>query len=67
MNQRDAREMDLVAKCLDSLSKGELAHMGDVLMQRFKSLELKQELGDFHTSSHLEIHHAPSGLATTEE
>eukprot|EP00973_Karenia_brevis_P069654 9684912-Karenia_brevis.AAC.1 len=67
MNARDAREMDLVAKCIDALCQGELAHVGDILMQRFKSLELRQELGDFHTAQNLEVHHTSSGLASTNE
>eukprot|EP00973_Karenia_brevis_P026835 3702416-Karenia_brevis.AAC.1 len=67
MSLRDQKEFDLVAKCLDALCTGNLAHLGDILMQRFKSMELRQSTGSYATAGHLEIHHAPAGLASPAE
>ena len=67
MAARDVREMELIAKCLDFLTGGELPSLGNILMQRFKSLELRQLHRDLKTANHLEVHSTPSGLATPAE
>eukprot|EP00973_Karenia_brevis_P081296 11270191-Karenia_brevis.AAC.1 len=64
MSLEDAKEFDLVTKCIDAQCAGKLAHSGDILMQRFKSMDMLQETGSYATAGHLEIHHAPSGLAS---
>ena len=40
LSHRDTRELRTLATCLDHLAKGEVECLGDVLMQRFKSIEM---------------------------
>ena len=39
LKQRDQRELQTLAVCCDRLSRGDMAGVGDVLMQRFKAVE----------------------------
>ena len=53
---------------MDALAKGDLPHLGDLLMQRFKKLELEALEGDEHAGETLEL--LPSravGLAGQQE
>ena len=39
LSARDQREFKTLGVCLDLIAKGKISQVGDVLMQRFKSLE----------------------------
>ena len=42
---RNKNEMELIAECIDSLLRGELPHLGDILMQRLKALQVAAKHG----------------------
>ena len=42
---RNKSEMELMAECLDSLLRGELPRLGDILMQRLKALQVAAKHG----------------------
>ena len=42
---RNKNEMELVAECIDSLLRGELPRLGDILMQRLKALQVASKHG----------------------
>ena len=52
---RDDRELRNLAECLDALLRGDLPHLGDVLMQRLKSVETKVKDKSWHLANHLEL------------
>lgn len=55
MDAAKEREMRTVAQCIDMVVCGQIAQVGDVLMQRFKSLELESAEGSSAMSRHLEL------------
>ena len=42
---RNKNEMELMAECIDSLLRGELPRLGDILMQRLKALQVASKHG----------------------
>ena len=68
VGRRNEAEFKMLAEALDSLSDGDLAGLGDILMQRFKALELAAQEGSWSIARRLEIT-GPSelGLASTQE
>ena len=68
MGQRNAKELRLLGVCLDCLVRGELAQVGDILMQRLKSLEQFTKDGHWQVAQFLEVRGAGEvGLATQSE
>ena len=47
--------MRTLAEALDALLRGELAAVGDLLMQRLKALEVATKDGDWHVARQLEL------------
>ena len=66
MGLRDSRELRTLAEALDALGKGDLPRLGDLLAQRFKSVESKILNGSWNDSLEL-IPPADLGLATNAE
>ena len=52
---RNARELQTVAESLDALGRGDLAHLGDLLMQRFCALQLVSTSGTWEVAQNLEV------------
>ena len=52
---------------LDAVSRGELPRAADLLMQRFKALELSADEKSWAVASHLELSDTGNGLASIEE
>lgn len=68
VGQRTAREMRTIAEALDSLKVGNLPRVADLLMQRFKSLEMSVIDGSWGTASKMELLPARAiGLASAAE
>ena len=68
VGHRTSREMATIGACLDALAKGDLPHLGDVLMQRFKKLEVEAMEGDERAGETLELLPSrPVGLAGQQE
>jgi hypothetical protein len=68
LGHRATRELATVGACLDSLSKGDLPHLGDLLMQRFKKLEVEALEGHEKAGETLELLPGrPIGLAGQQE
>ena len=55
LGRRQTRELHTAGACLDALAKGDLPHWGDLLMQRFKKLELEALEGDEQAGETLEL------------
>ena len=55
LGRRQTREMQTAALCLDALSRGDLPFLGDLLMQRFKKLELEALEGHEQAGESLEL------------
>ena len=55
LNQRDARELETLAATLDLLANGNFAGVGDILIQRFKSLETDGRAKNELLGQHMEI------------
>ncbi|CAK0909926.1 unnamed protein product, partial [Prorocentrum cordatum] len=55
MGVRKVREMRTVGECLDALLRGELDHLGDLLIQRLKALEQATKDGRWQVAQHLEL------------
>ena len=55
MGVRNTREMRTIGACLDALLSGNLPVVGDILMQRLKSLEQAVKDGNWQTATHLEV------------
>jgi hypothetical protein len=53
--KRSERELRTLAEALDSLLSGDLAHAGDILMQRFKAIETAEREGNWNVASRLEL------------
>ena len=65
---RDSSELRLLAECIDALRAGELPHLGDLLMQRFKAIQSHVVTGDWAQANQLEVGtKAPLELTTLEE
>lgn len=68
VGHRATRELATIGACLDSLSKGDLPHLGDLLMQRFKKLEVEALEGHDKAGETLELLPGrPIGLAGQQE
>ncbi|CAK0903888.1 unnamed protein product, partial [Prorocentrum cordatum] len=68
MGVRSVREMRTVGECLDALLRGELDHLGDLLMQRLKAIEQATRDGRWQVAQHLELcDDLGVGLARQEE
>jgi hypothetical protein len=52
---RDERELRTLAETLDALVKGRADSAADILVQRFKSIELRLSTGSSRMSEHLEL------------
>ena len=56
LGDRDMRELGTLASALDHLSRGNLAGLGDILIQRFKSIETaKKEGGNWKVGTQMEL------------
>ena len=55
LGQRNEREMRTLAQGLDNLAAGRLAEVGDVLMQRYKAVELAATEGNWDLAQRLEV------------
>ena len=64
LSARDQRELETLAAALDFLAQGNLSSLGDVLMQRFKSLETSVRDGSQAVAAHQELL-PQQGLGTT--
>jgi len=65
---RSVAEMRLLAEVMDSLSQGDLARVSDLLMQRFKAVELASTDGNWHQAKHVDLtYEAGRGLMSSEE
>ena len=68
MSRRAVREISTVSHCLDALANGDLPHLADLLMQRFKKLEVEAIEGSENAGETLEVIPARSvGLANQQE
>ena len=68
LDQHTSRELRTLAEAIDSLVKGNLPHVGDLLMQRFKSLEMQANHGTDAMAKGLEvINTSAAGLTSLEE
>ena len=52
---RHERELRTLSECMDRLTTGDLAGLGDTLMQRFKSVELAAADNSWGMAKHLEL------------
>ena len=57
----------MLALAIDALLEGRLPQVGDILMQRFKALEMSVAEKNWELASHLEITDATGGLTSLEE
>jgi hypothetical protein len=65
---RTTRELRTLAEALDALGRGDLPSLADLLMQRFKALEVSVQDGSWATAQRLELLPAKDvGLASAEE
>jgi hypothetical protein len=65
---RTSRELRTLAEALEALSRGDLPSLADLLMQRFKALEVSVQDGSWATAQRLELLPAKDvGLASAEE
>lgn len=55
MGMRNAHELQMVGECLDLLLSGDLAQLGDTLMQRLKAIQQAVTDGHWNVARHLEI------------
>ena len=67
VGQRTAVEMRTVAEGLDFLASGQLPQLADLLMQRFESLELFCQHGNWDLAKHLELPQTGVGLTSQNE
>ena len=64
---RTCKEMRTLALAIDALLRGELPQVGDLLMQRFKALEMAVGDKSWAVASQLEVAEDLPGLTTVEE
>ncbi len=55
MKARDERELRTLAEAIDALLLGDLGRVGDLLMQRFRCVEMVHLDGNYHLAQHLEL------------
>jgi hypothetical protein len=68
LGHRATRELSTIGHCLDALAKGDLPHLGDLLMQRFKKLEVEALEGHERAGETLELLPLRAvGLASQQE
>ena len=68
VGERNSTELRTLAEALDALSRGNLARVGDLLAQRFKSVELQSKGAPTTLARHHELIPPSSvGLATEGE
>ena len=63
LSGRAAREMRTIAEALDLVIEGEPTKAADVLMQRFKAIEMAEQDGNWQVAKQLELAAASSGGA----
>ena len=61
---RNVREVLMVCRCLDFLMAGQLAQLGDTLMQRLKALEASFRDGSWAAAKHADL--LPAHIATLQ-
>ena len=59
--------MQTLAECLDALEEGNLPHLADLLMQRFKSREMQVETGNAEEAQLLELARGGRAGVTSQE
>ena len=64
---RTCQEMKTVAEALDALALGQLPRLGDLLMQRFKALEVSVTDRGRSLASQLEVTDGKMGLTNEDE
>ena len=67
MSRRNLTELRFLAAAIDHLTVGDLAHLGDLLMQRLKAVQTAATEGDWSTASELDVTPLSSVLLTSEE
>ena len=68
MGYRDVKELRTIGECLDTLLRGDLAGVGDMLMQRLKAIQQATKDGNWALAKHLELCDTDNvGLATQQE
>jgi len=55
MGKGTLRELRTLSESLDALIRGEAAHAGDILMQRFRAIEMSVSDGHWSLAQHLEL------------
>ena len=68
LSQRNERELRTLATGLDALAGGRLAELGDVMMQRYKAVEMASQENNWDVAQRLEVipDARPSALSTEE-
>ena len=66
LNERSRRELTTLATALDHMVCGRIAEAGDLLVQRFKAVELAATTGSWGVAQHLEIA-PPSQVSAVHE
>jgi len=64
---RDERELRTLAESIDSLVRGKAATSADILVQRFKSIELRLQSGTSQVAKHLELIPESRASSTAQE
>ena len=54
---RNFSEMKMLAEVIDRIKQGEIAQVADILMQRFKALEVSVTEGSWEVAKHLDYTH----------
>ena len=68
MGARNVQELRTMGEALDALLRGDLPHLGDLLMQRLKAIEQATKDGHWSVAKHLELVEGTDvGLATAAE
>ena len=67
MSRRNLTELRFLAAAIDHLTVGDLAQLGDLLMQRLKAVQTAATEGDWSTASELDVTPLSSVLLTSEE
>ena len=67
VGMRTSQEMRTIAEALDALSEGKLPQLGDLLMQRFKALELSVSDKGWTLAAQVDITGKPTGLTNETE
>ena len=68
LSRRTSRELRTIAQALDALSAGQLPALADILMQRFKALEMSIVDAGWGLAKRVELlPDAPAGLTSLSE